>query len=283
LSRFQDQRRGPGGIAISSEIPKRWRLEEFLVSQPGLRIIPAFADLVIAGRLEFSAEMPGRPRISDAYEVEFRIPEAFPRKIPAVFERGGRIPLSYHHLQDGALCLGSETRIRFMLSGGLSLGAFVNRCVVPYLYRYSHLKTYGEAPFEDLAHGIDGIKEDLRLLLRLEADADVLGFVQVLATQKRQANKKQCPCGSGDRVGRCHHRALNALRERLGRQWFRIVEQQLLSGAPSGKSSRVRSWPDAWREDSLRDALRDKLRRLRANGAGRVEAFSIREACPSSA
>ncbi len=281
--RSRNQRRGPGGIAISSEIPKRWRLEEFLVSQPGLRIIPAFADLVIAGRLEFSAEMPGRPRISDAYEVEIRIPEAFPRRIPAVFETEGRIPLSYHHLQDGALCLGSETRIRFMLSGGLSLGAFVNRCVVPYLYRFSHLRAYGEAPFEDLAHGIDGIKEDLRSLLRLDSDSDVLGFVQVLVTKKRQANKKRCPCGSGDRVGRCHRRTINALREQLGRQWFRIVERQLLSGAPSGKSSRVHSWPAAWREDSLRDALRDKLRRLRAIEGGRVKSLSIRVTCPSSA
>jgi hypothetical protein len=184
---------------------------------------------VIAGRLEFTAEMPSKARISDCYEMEIRIPDAFPQKIPVVFETAGRIPLRYHHLQDRSLCLGSETRLRFMLAGGMSLAAFVDRCIIPYLYRYSHLKAYGEAPFDDLPHGVDGIKEDLRLLLGLGSASDVQAFVRLLAMKKCVANKRACPCESGSRVGRCHHRALNVLRKRLGRHWFRIVQQQLLA------------------------------------------------------
>jgi hypothetical protein len=199
-----------------------------------------------------------------------------------VFETRGRIPLHYHHLQDGSLCLGSEKRLRFMLSGGLSVAAFVERCVVPYLYRYSHLKTYGEAPFDDLAHGVDGIKEDLRLLLGLGTESDVMAFVRLLGMKKRLANKERCPCGSAGRVGRCHNRSLNILRERLGRQWFRIVEQQVLSSAPSGKPSRVRPWPIRWEEDSLVGSLPDKLRRLRANRGEFIEVFPSHATCPSS-
>jgi hypothetical protein len=209
--------------------------------------------------------MPGRARISDSYEVELRIPEAFPRRIPGIFETGGRIPLSYHHLQDGSLCLGSETRLRFMLSGGLSLFTFVDRCVIPYLYRFSHLKTYGEAPFEDLAHGVDGIKEDLRLLLGLGTQADVSAFVRLVAMKKRLANKERCPCGSGGRVGRCHHLSINILRERLGRHWFRIVEQQLLSTMASEKVSGLQSWASRWREDLLAGILPNNQRRLHAS------------------
>lgn len=235
-----------------------------------MRIIPGSADLLIAGRLEFIAEMAGRAQISDSYEIELRISEAFPRRIPVVLETRGRIPLHYHHLQDGSLCLGSETRLRFMLSGGLSVAAFVERCVVSYLYRYSHLKAYGEAPFDDLAHGVDGLKEDLRLLLGLGTESDVMAFVRLLGMKKREANKERCPCGSGGRVGRCHNRSVNILRERLGRHWFRIVEQQVLSSAPSGKPSRVRSWPIRWQEDSLLGSLPSKLRRLTAK-RGRVD------------
>jgi hypothetical protein len=277
---FQVRRRGLGEIAISFDIPKWWRLEKLLVNQSGLRIAPSSADLVIAGRLEFTAEMSGKTRLSDCYEIELRIPDGFPQRIPMVFETGGRIPLQYHHLQDGSLCLGSETRLRFMLSGGLSLAAFVERCVIPYLYRYSHLKTCGEPPFDDLAHGVDGIKEDLRLLLGRGDVADVLACVRLLGMKKRVANKEPCPCRSGSRVGRCHHRSLNVLRKRLGRHWFRIVQQQLLSSVPSAKMSRVRSWPIRWREDALLGGLPEKPRRL--DGGSIVEAFSTHAACPSS-
>jgi hypothetical protein len=281
-SPFQVRRRGLGEITISFDIPKRWRLEELLVNQPGLRIIPSSADLVIAGRLEFTAEMSGKTRISDSYEIEIRIPDEFPQKIPVVFETKGRIPRQYHHLQDGSLCLGSETRLRFMLSGGLSLAAFVERCVIPYLYRYSHWKAYGEAPFEDLAHGVDGIKEDLRLLFGLGDAGDVLACVRLLGMKKRVANKEPCPCRSGSRVGRCHHRSLNVLRKRLGRYWFQIVEQQLLSSMPLGKAPRVRPWAIRWREDALPSGLPEKPRRLNGNGGSIVEAFSTHAACPSS-
>lgn len=88
-------------------IPMRWRLEELLVRQPGLRIIPEASDLALAGRLEFNAQIAGKARVSDRYEVEIRIPERFPRRTPVVFETGGRIRISYHHFVDGSLCLGS--------------------------------------------------------------------------------------------------------------------------------------------------------------------------------
>jgi len=145
------------------------------------------------------------------------------------------------------------------------------------------LKAYGEAPFEDLAHGVDGIKEDLQSLLGLGVESDVLAYVRLVAMKKREANKERCPCGSRARVGRCHNRSISIWRKRLGRQWFRIVEQQLLSSAPSGKASHIQFWPQRWREDSLLGVLPDKVRRLRASDGSRIQPFSVHEACPSSA
>ena len=90
--------------------------------------------------------------------------------------------------------------------------------------------TYDEAPFGDLAHGAEGIREDLRLLFGVDRESAVLPFVRLVAMRKRHANKRVCPCGSGRRLGRCHNRSVNQLRDRLGRYWFRMVEQQLLGG-----------------------------------------------------
>jgi hypothetical protein len=220
-------------IASGTDTLTRWRLEALLLRQPGLRIVPSSSDLVLAGTIEVNARVSGRAVIRDTYEIELRIPPTFPREIPAVFETGGRIPRSYHHLQDRSLCLGSETRLRLLLADGMSLVGFVERCLVPYLYRYSHLETYGEAPFGDLAHGAEGIREDLRLLFGVERESAVLPFVRLVAMRKRHANKRVCPCGSGRRLGRCHNRSVNRLRDRLGRYWFRMVEQQLLRGLGS--------------------------------------------------
>ena len=127
-------------------------------------------------------------------------------EVPLVFETGGRISRAYHQLQDGSLCLGSETRLRLLLAEGLSLVGFVERCLVPYLYRYSYLKTFGEAPFGDLAHGAEGIREDLGLLLGVDRESAVLPFIRLVAMKKGHANKRECPCGSGRRLGRCHNR-----------------------------------------------------------------------------
>jgi len=146
-----------------------------------------------------------------------------------------------------------------MLAEGLSLVGFVERCVIPYLYRYSYLKMYGEAPFEDLEHGPSGIAEDLRLLLGLKRESEVLPFVRLLAMRKRHANKERCPCGSGSRFGRCHHRLANRLRGRLGRYWFRVVEQQLISSLPSGKSSGVRVRLTEWAEERVSRSISGEI------------------------
>jgi hypothetical protein len=60
-----------------------------------------------------------------------------------------------------------------MLSEGMSLVTFIDRCLIPYLYRFSYLETHGEAPFEDLGHGLSGIREDLRELLRAKRESEV--------------------------------------------------------------------------------------------------------------
>ena len=90
----------------------------------------------------------------------------------------------------------------------------------PYLFRYSYLKTYGEAPFGNLAQGADGIREDLRFLFGVDRDSAVLPFARLVAMKKRQANNRVCPCGNGRRPRRCHNLLVNRLRDRLNRIGF---------------------------------------------------------------
>lgn len=213
------------------ELFRRLGIAQLLDDQPGLRLIPTVdGSVMVAGTFEFNAELPGKAQVVDRYAIEISIPKNFPKEIPSVRETGGRIPRSYHKLRDGSLCLGSPTKLRLILAESPSISRFVERCLIPYLYRYSYRGQHGVSPFGELDHGPAGIRQDLTPLFGVDSEAAVLGFVELAAMKKRIANKKPCPCGNGLRLGRCHNRRVNWLRDRLGRHWFRLVRLQLMQG-----------------------------------------------------
>ena len=179
------------------------------------------------GTLAFRATAPGRAPIEEEYQIDLWVPEQYPDRLPEVRETGGRIPPSFHMNHDGTLCLGSPTRLRLVLSEGSSLLRFVERCVVPYLYGHSYFETCGALPFGELPHGAAGILQDLMTLFGTDHREAVPEFLRLAAMTKRQANKMDCPCKSGRRVGRCHHRKINGLRRRLGRHWFAAAQRDL--------------------------------------------------------
>jgi hypothetical protein len=202
---------------------RRWRLDQLLLAYPALRLVPTTGNsVVLAGTLPIDAQFPGSTHIVDEFEIELSVPRRFPKQIPSVRETGGRIPRSYHKLSDGALCLGTPTQLLMVLTQSTSILRFVERCLVPYLYRYSHVEKQGVAPYGELDHGMAGVVQDLMLLFKTDRKDTIEQFLRLTSMRKRHANKKPCPCGSGRRLGRCHNRRVNMLRDRLGRRWFRI-------------------------------------------------------------
>lgn len=211
----------------------RWRLEELLVRYPGLRLDAGpFGFVRVAGVLAFAAAATARAEIADEYEIEMDVPDSFPAHLPSVKETRGRIPVDFHKLQGGALCLGSPTRLLLIARESGTLTRFVDRCVVPYLYGYSCFEKSGTMPFGELEHGAIGIRDDFATLFGVEDTRAGAEFVRLTSMRRRQANKQPCPCGSLRRLGRCHNRNVNNLRNRLGRRWFRMWHAALrASGA----------------------------------------------------
>ena len=176
----------------------------------------------MAGIVEFTAQAPGLEIINDTYEVAIEVPDAFPRQLPTARDIGRRIPLNYHRLTDGSFCLGSEVRLRLILANTPTLPAFIERCVIPYLYGFSFFERYGSMPFGELGHGQPGLIEDFKVLLRLNTAAECINMLELIGLKRRVANKRPCPCSSGKRLGTCHHKIANRLRPQLGRGWCRI-------------------------------------------------------------
>jgi hypothetical protein len=207
---------------------ERWGLPALLARHPGLRLRPSANDVVVlAGTLSFVADGPGGERISDEYQVRLKVSRRFPASIPSVWETAGRIPPDYHKLNDASLCLGAPTTIQLQIYHHPSLLGFVEHCLIPYLYGRSYFEQHHTMPFGELDHGANGLRQDLAALFSTNDHRAVQVFVRLAGMKRRLANKQPCPCASGQRVGRCHHRTINGLREQLGRPWFRQLHYTL--------------------------------------------------------
>jgi hypothetical protein len=130
------------------------------------------------------------------------------------------------------------------------------RCVIPYLYGYSHFLKTGKMPFGELDHGELGSLQDLASLLGMEM-GPAIPYCVIATVKRRRANKQPCPCGSGRRLGRCHNRKVNMLRDRVGRLVL-VKEMQTIAAAFREASSRKSVAPTLAQPaeaQSLRDAI----------------------------
>lgn len=218
--------------------------------------------LRIEGTLRFCANGKRTEVIEDGYDVRIEAPEDFPVRMALVWETGGRIPATYHRLDNGALCLGSRVGLRLQMGKSPSILRFVEHCVIPYLYGYSYSVKHGAPPFGELEHGELGSLQDLAGLLGVE-DLDLaFRYCTLAATKRRRANRRPCPCGSGRRLGRCHNRKVNALRERVGRLVL-VSEMHTIVGAFREQSRRKRSAVARKEAAATRPSLLELIREMR--------------------
>jgi hypothetical protein len=198
---------------------------------PGMSIVPTSTDyLTLSGWLDFHAKKPDRDAVKDSFELKIEVPLELPCQIPLVTPMGSRIPKNFHRLESGALCLGSPTRQLLILKENPTLHWFIERCVIPYLYAFVLHERNEPLPFGELAHGRRGILEDFVDIYGVE-NADIAKeLLRLTGRPRRKANHQRCPCGSGKRLGKCHNRIVNKLRESLGRLWFRDQYLSISSG-----------------------------------------------------
>lgn len=181
--------------------------------------------LRIEGDFSFTAETPVRNRITDTYRVEISIPLQFPNDLPLVKETGGRIPKTpdFHVNPDGTLCLGSPLRLMLLLQQDPTITSFTKNCLVPFLCAASAGSLTGQVGMSGgLAHGNVGLVEDYKDLFGLNNSEQVHLALKCLLRKRRTANKLPCPCGCGQRLGRCQfNEKIRAFRDAIPRKWLR--------------------------------------------------------------
>lgn len=180
--------------------------------------------MVIEGEYDLHAKMSGFNAISDSFQLKVSFPKEYPRAIPKVIESAKRLPRdsAYHTYSDGSFCLGSEIHLKKILHRNSDVTNFFDEILVPFLYSVSYKLKYDIYPNGDLAHGEAGLIDDYERIFRVEGKANVMRVLAALGKRKREANKLLCPCGCGQRLGKCEYRFfLKKWRLLDRRRWFR--------------------------------------------------------------
>lgn len=135
------------------------QVEDLLNLQHGLHIKAESEEQIeLSGEIFVHCESKGYT-LSDSYAVQIVIP-LNSDKLPFVIDRGNRIAEDYpHRYKNGELCLETDTSIRIRFSDGFSLTLWMQEFVEPYYFSYEFYRRYGEFPFGERGHGLQGIVE----------------------------------------------------------------------------------------------------------------------------
>ena len=199
-------------------------IEEFLKEQPGMSLAPSRNQLLILkGKFSFCASLPNFPEIKDFYNILIILPHNFPYDLPAIVGLDDKVREGDNpHLdKDRNLCLGVPLQLKKIFSENQTFSGFIDNCLVPYFYGVSYNKIYKKFPFGEIGHEPAGALIEYQNMLGLSNSNQVKLAFKLLGMRERIANKEPCPCGCGNRLGKCGFRIkLKEYRRLEGRSWY---------------------------------------------------------------
>ena len=141
--------------------------------------------------------------IDNDYNIRILIP-LNNDELPNVWDIGNQIDKSYiHRYHDGKLCLETDAFIAFCFYNGYSLLQWMKNIVEPYYYSYEYYTRFGEFPFGERGHDLDGVIEAYQQIFK---ENDVVKTYKLLRaiSQRKYRGHLACPCDSGIITRKCH-------------------------------------------------------------------------------
>jgi hypothetical protein len=142
----------------------------------------------------------------DQYQIEIRLPDAYPNALPSVWETDDRIPrLADRHVMPntGELCLGVPEEIWILLNGNFSIETFLDGPVRNYFIGNTLVEKGEPWPFGERKHGDPGIIQFYEDQIGTNTLAGIIHIIGLVLTKKIRGHWP-CPCKSGEIIRRCH-------------------------------------------------------------------------------
>lgn len=179
------------------------QINQLLENQTGLCIQSTNEQqIVLGGEIFISCKAKGFV-LCDRYPVQIFI-SLNSNQLPYVVDTGNRIARDYpHRYQDGRLCLETDITIRMHFCDGFSLDEWIKDYVEPYFFSYEFYQRFGEYPFGQRSHGIQGIIESYKDVLHGKDEVSTLSLMRSICKGSYRGHSP-CPCGSSLRLRACH-------------------------------------------------------------------------------
>lgn len=171
---------------------------------------------VLSGNYHFKGEKDGIIFAGD-FLLRIEFPKEYPHRLPIVFEENEVIPVSYHHNPDSSLCLGTQAELYMLFTGAPGLITFMTKILNPYLYRWLAYAN-GYPVWKDRVHGIEGLIEGYRYLLKLESIEQICDSLWFVLTHNNFQTSHHCPCGSGLKTKHCHRKIFQSIAHRIPKE-----------------------------------------------------------------
>lgn len=187
-------------------------LKEALTYYPKLDLLQIEKNLEVAGEWEvnFNGE------VIETYNIQIKIPEDYPNSVPDVFELSGKIPKHRNrHLSQGwnwRACLFVPDQRWEIWPIGAGFLKFLKIPVHNFFLSQAYFDEYLIWPFKDRPHGDDGI---LDYYFEKFGTSDLQKNITLLQLVYGDQIHRQsfCPCGSKNKIRRCHGPLIVLLRE----------------------------------------------------------------------
>lgn len=176
--------------------------------------------------------------INKDYEIGIYIPKQ-KGMLPYVVDTGESINIKYPHIYpDRKLCLATDIDMQLALSKDPSLINWMRDFVEAYFVSYAYYERYGIFPMGERPHGAAGIIQSYMEVFDV-SDAKAAEII-LFISYKPYRGHQPCPCGSGDRIRKCHGKKLlefynNPILLEQVRMDCKIIAQEVLQNELAGQ------------------------------------------------
>lgn len=151
-------------------------------------------------------------KIIDNYLIDIEFPFNYPKRIPRVYETGGRIPriADRHMYSTGECCLYLPFQLAEIHPDGSSLSDFLDNPVRSFFVSQSYFEVTKTWIFDEWPHGTDAVFEYYASRLGTN-DKNIISRYLLVISKKEIKGHWLCPCGSGKLLRQCHYELVRRL------------------------------------------------------------------------